>query len=534
MAANEQATITLGVRNRREVQRDLDQVGRSLDAVGREVRGLDGYADHADRALRDLAADADRNMRLMSGDVGLAVDTMGRDLRRIGDDTGRASRDLHELAVDAERSARRMERAFDDVSFPEVGGGRRSAGAEGAKAGAVASGLFSLADPLLEASGLTGLIDRGVEPITLSGDVDRVAALLNVPDRNIAGLIEDLQTRRGLTGEEILPAIQATGQLLPDNVLSRLDREGILDTVDQLLALDEAGLGLDQTAQALGQLSAAFGTTDLPGLLDSFAAIAQTAGPGVADEVVEAAHEYSSAAAALGLSVDQYLGVLSAGAAPGSGLFSVDKVGDALLEAQTLLTAESDQVAAALTELGLAAQATQQALAVGDPAAFGSIIQALRGVEDPVRQRTLFEELFGSPGTDLADLDALLQVLDTNQQALQASTGLAEQLADQLNATTSQDIFGAVSRLRELFPFSSVGDAGGDDPFGARARAVSRGDISNVVNVTINPVLNTGVVADRASITRLFRDHVELIAREVDRHLERHTVFAQGRRYGGL
>ena len=97
------------------------------------------------------------------------------------------------------------------------------------------------------------------------------------------------------------------------------------------------------------------------------------------------------------MSADEFLTSLVNGA--DAGVFSIDKVGDAVKEFNIRAKDGSDSTIEAFTSLGLNAEETMAKFAAGgDEAkeAFFQVVAALEGMEDPMAKNTAAVALFGT------------------------------------------------------------------------------------------------------------------------------------------
>lgn len=173
-------------------------------------------------------------------------------------------------------------------------------------------------------------------------------------------------------------------------------------------------------------------------------------------DLLDTLNEYSAQYAALGLSADQFLGSLVEGA--DAGLFSIDKVGDAVKEFNIRAKDGSDSSREAFESLGLNADSMFEAFAAGGDtaqAAFFDTVKALNNLDDPLARNTAGVALFGA---QFEDLEAgVLPVLENIETA--AYDG-AEALA-QINDVKYDDLgsaFEVVKRSAEvtLLPMASM------------------------------------------------------------------------------
>lgn len=107
-------------------------------------------------------------------------------------------------------------------------------------------------------------------------------------------------------------------------------------------------------------------------------------------DLLDTLNEYSTQYAALGLSADQFVNGLIAGAE--AGVFSIDKVGDAVKEFNIRAKDGSKSTTSAFATLGLKASTTMQAFAKGGDTAqkaFFEVVKALEAMKDQWRKTRL-------------------------------------------------------------------------------------------------------------------------------------------------
>ncbi|MDO5594537.1 MAG: phage tail tape measure protein [Eubacteriales bacterium] len=119
-------------------------------------------------------------------------------------------------------------------------------------------------------------------------------------------------------------------------------------------------------------------------------------------DLLDTLNEYSTQYAALGLYADQFVNGLIAGAE--AGVFSIDKVGDAVKEFNIRAKDGSKSTTSAFATLGLKASTTMQAFAKGGDTAqkaFFEVVKALEAMKDPVEKNQTAVALFGTQYEDL-------------------------------------------------------------------------------------------------------------------------------------
>ena len=119
-------------------------------------------------------------------------------------------------------------------------------------------------------------------------------------------------------------------------------------------------------------------------------------------DLLDTLNEYSTQYAALGLSADQFVNGLISGAE--AGVFSIDKVGDAVKEFNIRAKDGSKSTTSAFAALKLDANKTMQAFAQGGDTAqktFFQVVKALEAMKDPVEKNQTAVALFGTQYEDL-------------------------------------------------------------------------------------------------------------------------------------
>lgn len=173
-------------------------------------------------------------------------------------------------------------------------------------------------------------------------------------------------------------------------------------------------------------------------------------------DLLDTLNEYSPQFAALGLSADQFIGTLVEGA--DAGLFSIDKVGDAVKEFNIRAKDGSDTSREAFESLGLNADKMFAAFAAGGDtaeAAFFDTVEALNNMEDPLARNAAGVALFG---TQFEDLEAgVLPVLASIETAAYDGAAALQQIND-VKYNDLGSAFEAVKRSAEvaLLPMASM------------------------------------------------------------------------------
>ena len=173
-------------------------------------------------------------------------------------------------------------------------------------------------------------------------------------------------------------------------------------------------------------------------------------------DLLDTLNEYSGQFAALGLSADQFMGTLVEGA--DAGLFSIDKVGDAVKEFNIRAKDGSDSSREAFASLGLNADSMFKAFAAGGDtaqAAFFDTVEALNNMDDPLERNAAAVALFG---TQFEDLEAgILPVLASVETAAYDGAAALQQISD-VKYNDLGSAFESIKRSAEvtLLPMASM------------------------------------------------------------------------------
>lgn len=283
--------------------------------------------------------------------------------------------------------------------------------------------------------------------------------------------INQLSAATGATGDEL----DALGESVK-NIYAQGLGDDFADVADGLAATQQAS---DLTGEALERATAAgFNLRDVfdydvsesaraaSALMKNFGIDAEEAygliavgaqnGADKNGDLLDTLNEYSPQFAALGLSADQFIGTLVEGA--DAGLFSIDKVGDAVKEFNIRAKDGSDTSREAFESLGLNADQMFAAFAAGGDtaeAAFFDTVEALNSMDDPLARNAAGVALFG---TQFEDLEAgVLPVLASIETAAYDGAAALQQIND-VKYNDLGSAFEAIKRSAEvsLLPMASM------------------------------------------------------------------------------
>jgi TP901 family phage tail tape measure protein len=127
-------------------------------------------------------------------------------------------------------------------------------------------------------------------------------------------------------------------------------------------------------------------------------------GLNVSDDFMDTLYEYSSYFADLGLSAQDMYNILKSGSE--AGIFTVDKMADAVKEFGIRAIDGSENTKKAFTEIGLNADSVAQSFAKGGKEgqkAYFQVLEGLNSIKDPIKQNEMGVYLFGTMWEDLGE-----------------------------------------------------------------------------------------------------------------------------------
>lgn len=341
-----------------------------------------------------------------------------------------------------ERALRSAEKETEEAT--ERIHGRISAGFGGGRIRTALVGGFSAAKTGVAAAGLAvgaafmGALNRAMETEAAG---DKLAGQLGLTERQsaragrIAGQL--YKENYGESLEGVNDALRSVGQNI-EAVTKASDRELRRFTANTLNLTATFGTEADEITRTVGALVRNGLARDASEAFDLITAGFQR-GADKGGEFLDTLNEYAEPIKSLGLDAEGFTNMLVQGGE--QGVYSVDKIGDALKEFSILATDGSERTAEAFKAIGLDADGTAQAFARGGPAArraMGEVLEALRSVRDPLARDQAGVALYGSMWEDIGG-KAILG-LDPARDALGRTEGAATRLGDTLAGNASSNI----------------------------------------------------------------------------------------------
>lgn len=375
------SAVKEGAQKAEDALNDMGEAAR--DACDSKVTG--GLEDVAD-ALADVGDNA--------GDAGKGVEDTGKKAESVWKKLEGMSESATELQ-DALANTVEQSAATIGKTFAVVGAGVTAVGT--ATAGVLinlGNGYNKAVNQIGAATGATGK------------DLEQLGQIAqNVYSHNFGDSLEDVadgisvvRQNTQLMGEELQAATEAGFALR-----------------------DTFGYDLSESARTASALMKNFGI-DANKAYNIIATGAQK-GADQNGDLLDTLNEYSTQYAALGLSADQFVNGLIAGAE--AGVFSIDKVGDAVKEFNIRAKDGSKSTTSAFAALKLDATKTMQAFASGGDTAqkaFFEVVKALEAMKDPVEKNQTAVALFGTQYEDLEKtvLPVLASMEDASKTAYDA------------------------------------------------------------------------------------------------------------------
>lgn len=357
-----------------------EELERASEAAAEAMQQLTAAQEEAEAAMRHY------DSVLASGTTDLneleaAAEGAQHAAENLAEANGRASEATEELSRATENATEEAEQA-EDSGTSAIEGISNALAAAGivAMVKEIATAVYEMAESFSEAEKIVKVATgaTGQELENLMQIAQNVYANSNAESlEEIAAGMTSIANATNLTGEE-LEATTNKGYALQD-----------------LFGYDMA-----ESARTASALMKNFNITAAQAY-DIIATGAQN-GADRNGDLLDVLNEYSAQYAALGLSADEFISSLIEGA--DAGVFSVDKVGDAVKEFNIRAKDGSEASAEAFELLGMNAEIMTAKFAAGGETAseaFFDVVAALESMEDPVQKNAAAVGLFGTMYEDL-------------------------------------------------------------------------------------------------------------------------------------
>lgn len=360
-----------------ETKQALAKASTEAAEAMRELEKAQQEADEALEAYNQTMASGTSDLNQLEA----AAKRAGHAAENLAEANGRASEATEELSNASEQAAEEAEGAGNKGTdaIGAVAGALAAAGIT-AKVMEIAGAVYELAGSFSEAEktivGATGATGRELDEL-MSNSLDVYASSSAENLNEVAAGMMNVKTATGLTGDALEEATDAA--LVLNNVL---------------------GYEVSESSRTAGALMKNFGVSAQEAY--NLIAIGAQNGADKNGDLLDVLNEYSAQYSALGLSAEEFVSSLVDGAE--AGVFSVDKVGDAVKEFNIRAKDGSDTTAEAFELLGMNADVMSEKFAAGGDTArtaFFEVVNALESMDDPMSKNAAAVGLFGTQYEDL-------------------------------------------------------------------------------------------------------------------------------------
>lgn len=360
-----------------ETKQALAKASTEAAEAMRELEKAQQEADEALEAYNQTMASGTSDLNQLEA----AAERAGHAAENLAEANGRASEATEELSNASEQAAEEAEGAGNKGTdaIGAVAGALAAAGIT-AKVMEIAGAVYELAGSFSEAEktivGATGATGRELDEL-MSNSLDVYASSSAENLNEVAAGMMNAKTATGLTGDALEEATDAA--LVLNNVL---------------------GYEVSESSRTAGALMKNFGVSAQEAY--NLIAIGAQNGADKNGDLLDVLNEYSAQYSALGLSAEEFVSSLVDGAE--AGVFSVDKVGDAVKEFNIRAKDGSDTTAEAFELLGMNADVMSEKFAAGGDTArtaFFEVVNALESMDDPMAKNAAAVGLFGTQYEDL-------------------------------------------------------------------------------------------------------------------------------------
>lgn len=360
-----------------ETKQALAKASTEAAEAMRELEKAQQEADEALEAYNQTMASGTSDLNQLEA----AAERAGHAAENLAEANGRASEATEELSNASEQAAEEAEGAGNKGTdaIGAVAGALAAAGIT-AKVMEIAGAVYELAGSFSEAEktivGATGATGRELDEL-MPNSLDVYASSSAENLNEVAAGMMNVKTATGLTGDALEEATDAA--LVLNNVL---------------------GYEVSESSRTAGALMKNFGVSAQEAY--NLIAIGAQNGADKNGDLLDVLNEYSAQYSALGLSAEEFVSSLVDGAE--AGVFSVDKVGDAVKEFNIRAKDGSDTTAEAFELLGMNADVMSEKFAAGGDTArtaFFEVVNALESMDDPMAKNAAAVGLFGTQYEDL-------------------------------------------------------------------------------------------------------------------------------------
>ena len=417
--------------------------------------------------LRDKEAASADKLRVAEERINEVRDKGGSALARAEAQRNSALRSQKQALSDIEAQTRQLTRAQEQLADAQKNGdkagtqflaGLRSSASGAASHGSDAAASFaegfagssallrlgSAAGPIGLALAAAGAVAGGVLVKNVMAGIERepardlVQAQLGIDEATMAKLGQvAAKAYTDNWGDSVESNLDTAKVAIQTGLLSGADDPGAQRIVENLTAVkDLIGEEIPSVARSAGQLIKT-GLADSADQAFDLIVKGQQAGLNISGDWLDTLNEYGTQFRKLGISGPESVGLISQ--ALKGGARDSDVAADALKEFSIRAVDGSKLTRQAYRDLGFDADAMSAKMAAGGPAAregFGQILDAIRGIQDPLQQSQVAIALFGTQAEDLGGAFSQFDLSRAVDQLGQVD-GAAQAAADTMGDNTA-------------------------------------------------------------------------------------------------
>ena len=512
--------IKIGVEGEKEFKKSLREINDSFKVLGSEMTLATSKFDKQEKSIESLTSknkvlekqiDEQKNkIKTLTSALDNASDSFGKSDRRTKQwqtQLNNATADLNKMErelSDTEKEIDDMSKAFKDSSknIDKFSNDIKKSADQVGKVGSA----FSRFGGIAKGMGVTlaaSVVAIGAGAIKASAD------LISLGD-DFNSAVNHIGASTGATGSELEKLGDVARKVYTNNFGESLEdvAEGV-SQVEKITGLmgsklqkatesgfalrDTFGYDLQESARTANALMENFGLSADKAY--NIIAVGAQNGADQNGDLLDTLNEYSAQYSALGLSADQFVKGLITGNE--QGVFSIDKVGDAVKEFNIRAKDGSKASLEAFQSLGMNAQEMTQTFAKGgDEAskAFFDVVGAINSMSDPIQKNATAVALFGTQYEDLEStvLPVLTSMKSTAEVTGDALKNISEVKYDNLDLALQ----GTARSIQGVFlPTVSEMSAGITDAFSELGNNINKADgdmseISSAIATTIGQIAN--------------------------------------------
>jgi phage-related minor tail protein len=512
--------LKIGIEGEKEFKNALRDINSNFKVLGSEMNLVSSQFDKQDRSIEAVTA---RN-KMLNKEIESQKDkvsTLEKALKNSSESFGEndkrtkawqvqlnnANADLNKMEKELKDNSKELKsvgKEFDyaadqadefEGELKQVGREAESSGLKFEKLGSVVKGVGIAIGAAFVAIGAAA-ITAGVSLVKLGDEynqaVNQISASTGATGTELEKLGDIAQTvYKHNFGENM--ADVAEGLSIVKKTTGLLGTELEKATEYGFALRDTFSFDMQESSRAAAALMKNFGAS----AQDSYNIIAVGAqnGANKNGDLLDTLNEYSAHYSALGLSADQFISSLVSGA--DAGIFSIDKVGDAVKEFNIRAKDGSSSTIEAFQALGMNAETMMNRFASGGneaQTAFFEVVKALDAIKNPMSKNTAAVALFG---TMYEDLEAnVLPVLASVEDGAHANYDALSQISSIKYDNLDSAIEGTKRSLQGiLLPIASELSGGITDVFSSLGNAINEADgdfdkISAAVGTAIGDITN--------------------------------------------